>query len=166
MPMDETQKIVTGAAVRARRAGAMTEADKKKSMLGWRLYNNVATGQLKGKTPADIIRHAADLANGDVTKRDEILTSFYRWKLDKQVSVESAESNDRLAEVKKAEEPPKKSEKELAKIEAERLRKKTENDNAEAAAYLKEEERKKRNQFKEGDYDAALEGGKPEDYDN
>lgn len=166
MPMDETQKIVTGAAVRAARLGPMTEADKKGGMLASRLYNNVATGQLKGKTPADIVRHAADLVNGDVTKRDELLTYFYRIKRDKQLSLESYESNERLAEVKKAEEPPKKSAKELAKIEAERLRKKKADDEAEAAAALKEKNRKARNQFAEPDYDASLEGGMPEDYDN
>jgi len=100
MPMDETQKIVTGAAVRAGRLGPMGKTDPGYPGPGWRLYNNIATGQLKGKTPADIVRAASDLANGDITKRDEILTSFYRYKLAKKASVESAESAERLNDTK------------------------------------------------------------------
>jgi hypothetical protein len=56
---------------------------------GFRLYSNVRDRLLKDTSPEGLVKHAADLANGDPILRDTILQGYYQWTLGEKRGLET-----------------------------------------------------------------------------
>ena len=99
--LPEEQRVVAGAAASAVRFGPKFvpagewDAD---SDTGWRMYRNVSEKMLRDTSPKGLVQHAADLAGGDLKKRDEILQSYYQWSLGEKQSLETRKRDERVKE--------------------------------------------------------------------
>jgi len=108
-PLSDAQKITSGAAASAVRFGPKFipagEWDAAGDS-GFRLYSNVRDRLLKDTSPEGLVKHAADLANGDPILRDTILQGYYQWTLGEKRGLETQKRAASVQAVEMGTPPP------------------------------------------------------------